>query len=207
MEEMLVVCKAVRRGVTRALVSCDFPFGPLQEGIDSAVRAAIRLVKEGGADMVKLDGAADFPEAVRAVVRAGIPVFAQFGITPQTALQYGIPYGSQSAPGVQAPPEMTAKLVEQAKLLEEAGASLLDFTNSGPVAGAAVVSAVKIPVIGGFGGGPWLDGRVRLAHTAIGYGEKWLDAKTETYANVAKLSLDAFTALIADVRAGRHIKG
>jgi 3-methyl-2-oxobutanoate hydroxymethyltransferase len=207
MEEMLVVCKAVRRGVTRALVSCDFPFGPLQEGIDSAVRAAIRLVKEGGADIVKLDGAADFPEAVRAVVRAGIPVFAQFGITPQTALQYGIPYGSQSAPGAQAPPEMTAKLVEQAKLLEEAGASLLDFTNSGPMAGTAVVSAVKIPVIGGFGGGPWLDGRVRLAHTAIGYGEKWLDAKTETYANVARLSLDAFTALIADVRAGRQIKG
>jgi 3-methyl-2-oxobutanoate hydroxymethyltransferase len=207
MEEMLVVCKAVRRGVTRALVSCDFPFGPLQEGIDSAVRAAIRLVKEGGADMVKLDGAAEFPEAVRAIVRAGIPVFAQFGITPQTALQYGIPYGSQSAPGAQVPPEMTAKLVEQAKLLEEAGASLLDFTNSGPVAGAAVVSAVKIPVIGGLGGGPWLDGRVRLAHTAIGYGEKWLDAKTETYANVAKISLEAFTALIADVRAGRQIKG
>jgi 3-methyl-2-oxobutanoate hydroxymethyltransferase len=207
MEEMLVVCKAVRRGVTRALVSCDFPFGPLQEGIDSAVRAAIRLVKEGGADMVKLDGAAEFPEAVRAIVRAGIPVFAQFGITPQTALQYGIPYGSQSAPGAQVPPEMTAKLVEQAKLLEEAGASLLDFTNSGPVAGAAVVSAVKIPVIGGFGGGPWLDGRMRLAHTAIGYGEKWLDAKTETYANVAKISLEAFTALIADVRAGRQIKG
>jgi 3-methyl-2-oxobutanoate hydroxymethyltransferase len=207
MEEMLVVCKAVRRGVTRALVSCDFPFGPLQEGIDSAVRAAIRLVKEGGADMVKLDGAAEFPEAVRAIVRASIPVFAQFGITPQTALQYGIPYGSQSAPGAQVPPEMTAKLVEQAKLLEEAGASLLDFTNSGPVAGAAVVSAVKIPVIGGFGGGPWLDGRVRLAHTAIGYGEKWLDAKTETYANVAKISLEAFTALIADVRAGRQIKG
>jgi 3-methyl-2-oxobutanoate hydroxymethyltransferase len=62
MEEMLVVCKAVRRGVTRALVSCDFPYGPLQEGSESAVRAAIRLVKEGGADMVKLDGAADFPE-------------------------------------------------------------------------------------------------------------------------------------------------
>jgi 3-methyl-2-oxobutanoate hydroxymethyltransferase len=207
MEEMLVVCKAVRRGITRALVSCDFPFGPLQEGIDSALRAAIRLVKEGGADMVKLDGAADFPDAVRAIVRAGIPVFAQFGITPQTALQYGIPYGAQSAPGAQAPPEMTAKLVAQAKMLEEAGASLLDFTNSGPVAGTAVVKAVAIPVIGGFGGGPWLDGRVRLAHTAIGYGEKWLDAKTETYANVAKISLGAFTALIADVRAGRQIKG
>src|SRR3977135_2491086 len=63
MDEMLVVCKAVRRGVARALVSCDFPFGPLPEGTDSAVKAAIRLVKEGGADMIKLDGAADFPDA------------------------------------------------------------------------------------------------------------------------------------------------
>ena len=62
MDEMVVVCKAVRRGVKRALVSCDFPFGPLQEGADSALRAAIRLVKEAGADMVKLDGAAEFPE-------------------------------------------------------------------------------------------------------------------------------------------------
>src|SRR6202163_1660335 len=131
MEEMLVVCKAVRRGVERALVSCDFPFGPLQEGTESAVRAAIRLVKEGGADMVKLDAASEFPDAVRALTRAGIPVFAQFGLTPQTALQYGIPYGAQSAPGAQAPPEMTAKLVEEAKLLEDAGASLLDFTHSG----------------------------------------------------------------------------
>jgi 3-methyl-2-oxobutanoate hydroxymethyltransferase len=207
MDEMLVVCKAVRRGTRRALVSCDFPFGPLQEGTDSAVRAAIRIVKEGGADMIKLDGAADFPEAVRALVRAGIPVFAQFGITPQTALKFGIPYGAQSAAGAQAPPEMTAQLVAEAKLLEDAGASLLDFTNSGPVAGAAVVQAVNIPVIGGFGGGPWLDGRVRLAHTAIGYAEKWIDAKTETYTNTAKASLEAFTALIADVRAARQIKG
>ena len=86
MDEMLVVCKAVRRGVKRALLSCDLPFGPLQEGADSAVRAAIQLVKEAGVDMVKLDGAADFPDAVRAVVRAGIPVFAQFGITPADRL-------------------------------------------------------------------------------------------------------------------------
>src|SRR5215472_14090892 len=76
MEEMLVVAKAVRRGVKRALVSCDVPFGPVQEGTQSALRAAIRLVKEAGVDMVKLDGAAEFPDAVKAIVRAGIPVFA-----------------------------------------------------------------------------------------------------------------------------------
>jgi 3-methyl-2-oxobutanoate hydroxymethyltransferase len=207
MEEMLIVCKAVRRGVTRALLSCDFPFGPLQQGVDSALQAGIRLVKEGGADIVKLDGAVAFPETVRALVRAGIPVFAQFGLTPQTALQYGVPYSAQATPGAQAPPEMTAQLVTEAKLLAEAGASLLDFTNSGPVAGAAVVKAVPIPVIGGFGGGPWLDGRVRLAHTAIGYHEKWLDSKTETYVNTAKAALGAFTTLIDDVRSARQIKG
>src|SRR5947207_5582221 len=70
MDEILVCCKAVRRGTTRALVSCDLPFGPVQEGIDSALRAALRLVKEGGSDMVKVDAAAEFPEAVSALTRA-----------------------------------------------------------------------------------------------------------------------------------------
>lgn len=207
MDEMLVVCKAVRRGVKRALVSCDFPFGPLQEGTESALRAAILLVKEAGADMIKLDGAAQFPEAVRAISRAGIPVFAQFGITPQTALQYGIQYSAASKPGAQVPPEMTARLVDEAKRLEDAGASLLDSTNSGPVAGPAVTAAVSIPVIGGFGGGPWLDGRMRMANAAIGYAATNLDAHVENYANVASIIFNAMSSYVEDVRAGRQIKG
>jgi 3-methyl-2-oxobutanoate hydroxymethyltransferase len=207
MDEMLICCKAVRRGATRALVSCDVPYGPVQESPEAAVRAAKRLMREGGADMVKLDAAAHYPDAVRAVVKAGIPVFAQFGLTPQTAAKHGIPYSAQNSAGARATPEMTAKLVEEAKLLEACGACALDFTNSGPVVGAAVVKAVSIPVIGGFGGGPWLDGRVRLAITAIGYGEKWLGSKVDTYTNTANAALDAFTALIADARAGRQIKG
>ena len=207
LDEMLIVCKAVRRGVTRALVSCDFPFGPLQTGTEAAVQAAVRLVKEGGADMVKLDGAALFPDTVRAIVRTGIPVFAQFGITPQTALQYGIPYAAASEPGAEVSPEMTTRLVEEARRLEAAGASLLDFTNSGPVVGPAVVRAAGIPVIGGFGGGPWLDGRMRMAHAAIGYAAANLDAPAETYANVARIALDAITQYADDVRGARQIKG
>src|SRR5258707_5006569 len=152
MDEMLVVCKAVRRGTKRALVSCDLPFGPLQEGIGSALRAAIRIVKEGGADMIKLDGAAEFPEAVRALVRAGIPVFAQFGITPQTALQFGISYRAQSAAGAPAPAQITAPLVEGAKGLEAAGASLLHLTNSGPVAGGSRRRGAPNPRHRGAGG-------------------------------------------------------
>ncbi len=207
LDEILICCKAVRRGVERALVSCDMPYGPAQQGVETALAAASRLVKEGGADMIKVDAAADFPEVVRALAGAGIPVFAQFGLTPQTAAKFGVPYSAQNSPQAQATAEAADKLVAEAKRLEQAGSALLDFTNSGPVAGAAVVKAVTIPVIGGFGGGPWLDGRVRLAHTAIGYAEKWIDSKTETYVNTAKAALDAFGSLIADARAGRQIKG
>lgn len=187
-DEMIIVCKAVRCGTTRALVSCDFPFDPGRDGVDGAVRAAMRIVREAGADIVKLDGVADSPGAVTAIVGAGIPVFAQFEMNPQ------------------ATEDMTAKLVADAKRLEAAGASLLDFKYSGPVAGPAVASAVSIPVLGGLGGGPWLDGRLRLAHAAIGYSAGALESKTESYANVARITFDALTAYAGDVRSGRQIK-
>jgi 3-methyl-2-oxobutanoate hydroxymethyltransferase len=208
MEQLLVACQAVRRGVDRALVSCDFPFGPLQEGTASAVRAAIRMVKESGVDLIKLDGASDFPEAVTAIHRAGIPVIAQFGITPQTALRYGIAYNATPSAGSHVPPEMTDELVAEARLLESAGASMLNFTNSGPVVGAAVAAAVSIPVLGGFGGGPWLDGRIRMVNSAIGYGAAGLDREPEdAYVNVARIALDAISAYADDVRSGSQIKG
>lgn len=207
MEEMLIVTRAVRRGTEHALLSCDFPYGPLQAGTDSAVHAAIRFVKEAGVDLIKLDGAADYPEVVTALTRAGVPVWAQFGITPQTALQYGIEYSAQAGADAIVTADMQERLITEARMLEDAGAVMLDFTNSGPVVGPLVAEAVSIPVIGGFGGGPWLDGRVRMAHAAIGYGVKHLDGNIETYANVAKTSFDALSAFSKDVRAGRQIKG
>ena len=175
LDEMLIVCKAVRRGVRRALVSVDLP------AHEQNVAAALRL-KECGAEMVKLTGSADL---VRAVVRAGVPVFAEF-------------HGGK---------DDAALLVDHARRLEDAGASLLDFRHSGPVAGAAVARAVRIPVIGGLGGGPWLDGRLRMAHAAIGYGASNLDSNAEQYANVAKIALEAISTYAQDVRAARQIKG
>jgi len=182
LEEMLVVCKAVRSGVKHALVSCDLPSRTVEWGAEVARDAARRLVEEGGADMVKIHGTSDL---VGALTRAAIPVFAEF-------------HGDKSS---------VEQLVEEAKRLVDAGAQLLDFRHSGPEAGAAVVRAVSVPVIGGVGGGPWLDGRMRLAHAAIGYAASNLDSKAETYANVAKVSFDAISAYIEDVRAGRHLKG
>jgi 3-methyl-2-oxobutanoate hydroxymethyltransferase len=170
-EEMLIVCRAVRRGVQRAVVSVDLP------AHEQNIEAALRL-KECGADMVKLLGSADL---VRSVVRTGVAVFAEF-------------HGGKDEP---------AMLVEHARRLEDAGAALLDFRNSGPVAGEAVARAVRIPVIGGLGGGPWLDGRVRMAMAAIGY----LPSATEQYADVAQTTLEALRAYAEDVRAGKQIKG
>jgi 3-methyl-2-oxobutanoate hydroxymethyltransferase len=175
LEEMLVACKAVRRGVKRALVSCDLP---LPHDLDRARR----LVKEGGADMLKVNGA---PDTVRAIVRAGIPVFAEF-------------HGGKVE---------VEKLVAQAKRLEAAGACLLDFRHSGPEAGEAVVRAVSIPVLGGLGGGPWLDGRIRMVHAAIGYAASSLDSEVESYANVARTVFNAISDYAQDVRAARHLKG
>lgn len=206
MDEMITVTKAVRRGVKNALVSADFPYGPLQEGADAAVRAAIRFVKEAGVDLIKLDGAADYPEAVTALTRAGIPVWAQFGLTPQTALATGIPYENQAG-ATDSAPGMEKRLIAEATELEAAGAVLLDFTNSGPVIGPKVVEAVTIPVIGGFGGGPWLDGRVRLAQAAVGYNVSALDKEPTGYANIARTIHDALAECADDVRTGRQIKG
>jgi len=183
---MALVCGAVRRGVARALVSCDLPFAPLQAGNESAVSAAQRLVAEG-ADLVKVDVGASSVEAVRAIVGAGIRVWAQFGT------EAGAPIVDQ--------------LVDEAKLLESAGASLLDFRYSGPVAGAAVVRAVNIPVIGGLGGGPWLDGRVRALVPALGCLASAVDDPADRYANVALTMLNAIQALCEDVRAGRPLRG
>ena len=207
LDEMILVCKAVRRGVARALVSCDFPAGVLRQGPQAALAAARRVMEEGGADMVKLDGAAEFPEAARVVAEAGIPVFAQMGITQGNAAKYGIEHAQLLGGAIQVPEAMARRLVDEALTLERAGAAMIDFTSSGPVAGPAVTQAVAIPVLGGLGGGPWLDGRMRMAHAAIGYAASAIDNKPDTYANVAQVTLDALAAFAADVRAARQIKG
>ena len=187
LDQMLLVCRAVRRGVARALVSCDAPLAGLQHGTDAAVTAARRLIDEGGADLVKMDAAASSLDAIRAVTRAGIPVWAQFGVDP-------------AAP-------VADRLVVEAQALEGSGAALLDFRHSGPVAGPAVVRAVTIPVVGGLGGGPWLDGRVRAVVQAIGYLASAVGDRSDRYANVADAADAAIKALCDDVRAGRQIRG
>jgi 3-methyl-2-oxobutanoate hydroxymethyltransferase len=175
-EQMLLACRGVRRGVSHALVSCDIP-----ERADP-LAAARALVSEGGADLVKVEAG---PEVIRQIVADGASVWAQL---------------SNATAAVD-------DLVARAKALEAAGASLIDFRHSGPSAGPAVAQSVSIPVIGGLGGGPWLDGRVRAIVNAIGYTAAALDDEADRYANVARVAFDAVTAYADDVRGVRQIKG
>lgn len=184
--QMLLACTAVRRGASRALVSCDVPPRVVGEGIEAVIAAARRFVDEGGAAMVKLDAPLD---VVSAVARTGLSVWPQF-----------------SGQGV-AGPQQVEEYVALARALEAAGAAMLDFRHSGPVAGPAVARAVAIPVLGGLGGGPWLDGRVRAIGNAIGNVAKALDDQADRYANVARVTFDAITWFAEDVRAGRQVKG
>jgi 3-methyl-2-oxobutanoate hydroxymethyltransferase len=145
----------------------------------AGLEAARRVLDEAGADMVKVEDG----DAVPWFVAAGIPVFAQL-----------------SGDG-------SGDVVADAKRLEEAGASLLDFRHSGPKLGPKVVEAVSIPVLGGLGGGPWLDGRIRLLHRAIAYDASALDQPPDAYANVAQDVYRAVTRYAEDVRNGRQVKG
>src|SRR4030095_3904486 len=176
-DQMLLACKAVRRGVTRAIVSCDIP-----SSSTDLVSAGRRLVGEGGADMVKVEASA---ESIRPIVDAGLAVWAQLSNRDASV----------------------GDLVHEATLLQSAGASLIAFRHSGPLAGPAVAAAVSIPVIGGLGGGPWLDGRVRAIVNAIGYPATALDDQADRYANVARVALEAIDSYADDVRAGRQIRG
>jgi len=189
-DQMMLVCQAVRRGVARALVSADVPLSALQQSTDAAVHAATRLVGDAGADLVKVDVAASSIDLVRALTDAGIAVWAQLAPAP----------GTDAARAVDA-------LVRDARALEAAGAVLLDFRHSGLVAGAAVVAAVRIPVLGGLGGGPWLDGRVRSIPAAVGYLATAAGDGVERYANVAGSVMTAIEALCQDVRAARPLRG
>jgi 3-methyl-2-oxobutanoate hydroxymethyltransferase len=189
-DEMLLAGKAVRRGVTRAIVSCDIP-----SSTTDLVSAARRLVGEGGADMVKVEAGAG---AIRTIVDAGIAVWAQIR---------GKGEGGREKRGGSHDVDSTDLLVAEARALADAGASLIDFRHSGPIAGAAVVAAVSIPVIGGLGGGPWLDGRIRAIPNAIGYTAAALDDQADRYANIAEVALEAIGSYADDVRAGRQIRG
>ena len=155
MDEMVLVCRSVARAAEHAVVNGDLPFGPVQEGYKEALQAAIRLIQEGEVQTVKLDNAAANMDAVKAIANAGIPLWPQFGFSPQSSMAIG---------------EFTARtddmlarrreqILREAQELEAAGAMLLDLTGVTHDLYGEVAKTVKIPVLGGQAGAE-ADGRI-----------------------------------------------
>jgi 3-methyl-2-oxobutanoate hydroxymethyltransferase len=163
-DEMLVLTRAVTRGAARPLVVADMPFGSFQVSDEEALENAIRFVKDGGADAVKLEGAGASLSRVRTIVDAGIPVMGHIGLTPQSATMLG----GFKAQGRTA--EKARGLFGDAQALERAGCfSLVLEAVPAPVA-ARITDAMEIPTIG-IGAGAGCDGQVLVYHDLLGYQE------------------------------------
>jgi 3-methyl-2-oxobutanoate hydroxymethyltransferase len=197
MDEMLFMTRAVASAVQRPLVVGDMPFGSYQVSDQEAVRNAVRFVKEGRADTVKLEGAGRMLPRVRAIVESGIPVMGHLGLTPQSATALG-GYKAQGRTAVRA-----RKMLADALALQEAGCySLVLEAVPTPVA-ARITEALEIPTIG-IGAGPQVDGQVLVYHDLLGLTEGHTARFVKRYADLATVIREALAAFAADVRSGAY---
>ncbi len=194
LDELLVLVRAVRRGVSRALLVADMPFGSFHLGAGETVANAIRFVKEGGAEAVKIEG--DRPEMVAALVAAEIPVMAHLGLTPQSLHKLG-GYKVQG----RGEAARTA-LLEAARRLEAAGAFSLVLECVPSALAAEVTAGLEIPTIG-IGAGPGTTGQVLVYHDLLGLEERIAPRFVRRYAELGRAAREAIEAYAADVRAGR----
>jgi len=197
MDEMLFMTRAVASAVQRPLVVGDMPFGSYQVSDTDAVRNAVRFVKEGRADTVKLEGAGRMLPRVRAIVESGIPVMGHLGLTPQSATALG-GYRAQGRTAARA-----RRMLADALALQEAGCySLVLEAVPTPVA-ARITAALEIPTIG-IGAGPDCDGQVLVYHDLLGLTEGHTARFVKRYADLATIIREALTAFAADVRSGAY---
>jgi 3-methyl-2-oxobutanoate hydroxymethyltransferase len=190
-----MLTRAVTRGALRPLVVADMPFGSFQVSDEEALQNAIRFVKEGGAEGVKLEGGQPTLPRVRALVDAGIPVMGHIGLTPQSATMLG----GFKAQGRTA--ERARSLYEDGLALQSAGCfSLVLEAVPAPVA-AKISAALEIPTIG-IGAGADCDGQVLVWHDLLGLYEGHAPRFVKRYADVATEIRRALEAYVADVRAG-----
>lgn len=197
MEEMLHHTRAVKRGTQRALVVGDMPFGTFQGSVDDAVLQAVRMLKEGGAEAVKLEGGRRVAPHVKKMTEAGIPVMGHIGMTPQSFLSYG-GFKVQGRDD-----EARRELLEDARALQDAGVFSIVLEAMPHRLGAAITDAVDVPTIG-IGAGENCDGQVLVIHDMLGLNEQFQPKFVKKYANMAQLVKEAVQAYADDVRTGRY---
>jgi 3-methyl-2-oxobutanoate hydroxymethyltransferase len=196
MDEMLMLTRAVVRGVRRAIVIGDMPFGSYQVSDGSAVEHAIQFVKDAGADAVKLEGAGTSTARAAAIVAAGIPVVGHVGLTPQSVTLLG----GYKAQGRTA--EHAQRLCEDATALERAGCCAIVLEAMPEPVARRITAELQIPTIG-IGAGSSCDGQILVWHDLLGLSPGHVPRFVKRYAELNHYMLGALTQYVADVRTSR----
>jgi 3-methyl-2-oxobutanoate hydroxymethyltransferase len=205
LDEIVFMTQWVTRGAKRPIVIADMPFGSYEESDEQAIRNAVRLVKEGGADAVKLERGGTSVARARAIVGAGIPVIGHVGLTPQTATVLG----GFKAQGRTA--EQARQLVEDAVALEAAGCFSIVLEAVPPAVAQAATRALTVPTIG-IGAGKDTDGQVLVWHDMLGFYEGRAPRFVKRYAELGDAIVEALEQYAEEVRSGafpedRHTYG
>ncbi|MDR3093962.1 MAG: 3-methyl-2-oxobutanoate hydroxymethyltransferase [Bacteroidales bacterium] len=194
LDEMINYASAVTRGVKRALVVVDLPFGSYQGNSKQALASAIRIMKETEAAAVKLEGGIEVSESVSRILSAGIPVMGHLGLTPQSINKFGT-----YAVRAQDEPEAT-KLLSDAHHLEELGCFGIVLEKIPAALGKKVAQELKIPMIG-IGAGRYVDGQVLVLHDMLGLNNEFSPRFLRRYMNLFEDITNAVQQYITDVRA------
>ncbi|MDQ3721951.1 MAG: 3-methyl-2-oxobutanoate hydroxymethyltransferase, partial [Actinomycetota bacterium] len=194
LDEMLMLARAVRRGLRTPFLVGDLPFGSYEVSDEQAVATALRFVKQAGCDAIKLEGGGPTPCArAQAIIRAGIPVMGHVGLTPQTATALG-GYRSQGRTA-----ERALEVCEDALALQEAGCFAIVFEAIPSAVTELIVPRLEIPVIG-IGAGPATDGQVLVFHDLLGIYDGHAARFVKRYGNVREAMVGGLEAFAADVR-------
>jgi 3-methyl-2-oxobutanoate hydroxymethyltransferase len=189
--------RAVCNGTRRALVVADMPFLTFQTGVDDAVRNAGRLIQEGGAAAVKLEGGRASSEVTARLVEVGIPVMGHIGLTPQSVHQLG---GFRKITGPAA-----EKLLDEARAVQQAGAFAIVLESIPTENAREITQALTIPTIG-IGAGPHCDGQVLVSYDALGLFDEFTPSFVKRYAELGQETIRAAREYVDEVRSGRFPK-
>ena len=195
LNEMIYHASSVVRGVDRALVVVDMPFGSYQGNSKEALSSAIRIMKESGGHAVKLEGGQEILESITRILTAGIPVMGHLGLTPQSIYKFGT-YVVRAREKNEA-----EQLIEDAKALEAAGCFAIVLEKIPAELAAKVAAEVTIPIIG-IGAGSGVDGQVLVVHDMLGINNDFSPRFLRKYHNLFEEMIDSFHRYIDDVRSG-----
>lgn len=195
LDQMIYHTQCVVRGVERALVVADLPFGTYQSNPDKALDSAVRMMKEGGAHAIKIEGGEEIADSIRKIVNAGIPVMAHLGLTPQSIYQFGT-YKVRAKEQ-----EEADRLLKDAKLVEELGCFALVLEKIPADLASKVSQSLSIPTIG-IGAGPGCDGQVLVYHDMVGMNQGFSPKFLRRYLDLYNEISGAVSKYVSDVKSG-----